>query len=184
MIDFIKELADSRHEGTYLPFYPERVKGYSEAEVDLIASWYNLNIYGQFRQFLLQMGRCSGGLLWGDNFPMYDSRYNLERFKCGQQYLMEDEDYLYLDGIDAVENKLFFLFHQNEQMRRFYVVTAHQDNYILAYYNDSTRLVERSPLDLLGVLKDYVFYETKSCRFSDVGFPEALVDECITGRLL
>lgn len=61
MIDFVKELAACRVEGTQLPFYPERVQGYTEQEVELIAEYCNLSIHGQFREFLLQMGRCSGG---------------------------------------------------------------------------------------------------------------------------
>ncbi|HCU76630.1 MAG TPA: hypothetical protein DGS69_14930 [Acinetobacter baumannii] len=65
MIDFVFELASCRHKDTYLPFYPEHIRGYTEDEVDQIAEIYNLDIHGQFREFLLQMGRCSGGLLWG-----------------------------------------------------------------------------------------------------------------------
>lgn len=185
MTDFVKELASSRFEGTQMPFYPEKVKGYSEAEVDMIASQYNLEIHGQFRQFLTQMGKCSGGLLWGDNFPMYDSRYHAERFKSIQKNLMEDQFYLSFDAaIDAVENKLFFLLHESERTHTFYVATAHPDNYILAYYKDLNNTVEWSELDLLATLKSYVFYETKAWRFSDVECPEARVDKWTTGRLL
>lgn len=74
MTDFVKELSDCRVEGTQLPFYPEKVQGYTEQEVELIAKNLNLDIHGQFRDFLLQIGKCSGGLLLSDEFYMYDYR--------------------------------------------------------------------------------------------------------------
>lgn len=115
---------------------------------------------------------------------MYDPRDTIEYIKNYPKYLMEDEDYLYLDGIDAIENKLFFLFQENEQMRRFYVVTAHPDSYILAYYNDSIRLVERSELDLLETLKSHVHYHTETNRFLYSEITEETVERWSTGRLL
>lgn len=63
MTNFIKELSKCRAYGTRIPFRPESVRGYTEQEIERIGRHYNLNIHGQFRELLLQMGRCSGGLV-------------------------------------------------------------------------------------------------------------------------
>ena len=44
---------------------PELIEGYSEDEIKQIEQKYNIPIQGQFKEFLMIMGRCSGGLLLG-----------------------------------------------------------------------------------------------------------------------
>ena len=125
MIDFVKELAVCRVEGTQLPFYPEKVKGYTDQELELIAVNCNLDIHGQFREFLLQMGKCSGGLLWDDEFYMYNQRWNSRKFLRSQSSEKEDLGYMVTNQgkIDPVEKKIFILTREYETYF-YYLCTA------------------------------------------------------------
>lgn len=44
---------------------PELIQGYTEDEIKEIEQRYNLPIHGQFKEFLMTMGKCSGGLISG-----------------------------------------------------------------------------------------------------------------------
>lgn len=105
MVDFVKELISCRNKNTQLPFFPDKVKGYTENELNLIAKKCNLDIHGQFKDFLLQMGKCSGGLLWDDEFYMYDNKWSSSRFVRSQLSEKEDLGYMLTNHskIDPVE---------------------------------------------------------------------------------
>ena len=45
---------------------PELIEGYTKEEIKQIEQKYNIPIYGQFKELLMTMGKCSGGLLFGD----------------------------------------------------------------------------------------------------------------------
>ncbi|WP_322842839.1 SMI1/KNR4 family protein [Acinetobacter sp. Ag2] len=112
MINFVQELAFCRVEGTQIPFFPEKVKGYTEQEIAEIGKNCNLDIHGQFKEFLLQMGKCSGGLLWGDDFPMYSHRWQALSFKNFQVNERKDENYMSCpSSADPVKIK-YFIFIQ------------------------------------------------------------------------
>ncbi len=46
---------------------PELIEGYTEDEIKQIEQKYNIPIHGQFKELLMTMGKCSGGLLFGDD---------------------------------------------------------------------------------------------------------------------
>ena len=52
---------------------PELIQGYTEDEIKQIEQKYNISIHGQFKELLMTMGKCSGGLLFGDNVYIYDT---------------------------------------------------------------------------------------------------------------
>ena len=43
---------------------PELIQGYTEDEIKQIEQKYNIPIHGQFKELLMTMGKCSGGLLF------------------------------------------------------------------------------------------------------------------------
>ncbi|MBJ9957096.1 SMI1/KNR4 family protein [Acinetobacter courvalinii] len=188
MVDFVSELISCRHEDTHLPFYPEHIQGYTEQEISQIAEIYNLKIHGQFREFLLQMGRCSGGLLWGDSVLMYGPAWEKQKYKDLQQTFVKDEIANPTKGmIDAIENKLFFLTMENECCFFTYLATAREDgrNSVWAL-DDGQPESEFSSTGstLLEYLRWLVKYETKQARFEKkvVNFKQD--KKYITGRLL
>ncbi|MDO5357169.1 MAG: hypothetical protein Q4E77_06710, partial [Conchiformibius sp.] len=46
---------------------PELIQGYTEDEIRQIEQKYDLPIHGQFKELLMTMGKCSGGLLLNDD---------------------------------------------------------------------------------------------------------------------
>ena len=185
MINFVQELAFCRVEGTQIPFFPEKVKGYTEQEIAEIGKNCNLDIHGQFKEFLVQMGKCSGGLLWGDDFPMYSHRWQALSFKNFQVNERKDENYMSCPGsADPVKNKIFYLYSENELTFFYYLFTNNKDDYIWGYYEDENRCVEKTKSTLLEQLKYYVRTSTKNARFIDFNLNEEQIQQNIIGRLL
>lgn len=184
VIDFVKELAACRVEGTQLPFYPEKVKGYTEQEIELIAKNCNLDIHGQFRDFLLQMGKCSGGLLWGDEFYMYSYKWSLKNFLNYQKSAKQDDDMFDKNGkIDPIGKKIFGLTREYETYF-YYLFTDEYDDYVWFLDSADDAVWEKTNETLLDHLKYYVEYKTKQTRFIDFDLTEEQIDGDITGRLL
>ena len=46
---------------------PELIQGYTEDEIKQIELKYDFPIHGQFKELLTTMGKCSDGLLFGDD---------------------------------------------------------------------------------------------------------------------
>lgn len=185
MINFVEELSKCREEGTNIPYYHKLIKGYTEQELAVISKKYNLEITGQFREFLLQMGKCSGGLLWGDDFPMYDHRWGLLSFENFQSNEQNDENYISCPGSkDPIENKIFYLYSENELNFFYYLFTNDRDDYIWGYYEDENRCVEKTQTLLLDQLKYYVRTSTKNGKYIDFNMTEEQIKNHITGRLL
>lgn len=184
MIDFVKELSACRIEDTQLPFYPEKVQGYTEQEVELIAANLNLDIHGQFREFLLQMGKCSGGLLWSDEFYMYNYRAKNDFF-INYQINVKKDDYLFDNHgkLDPIKMKIFYLSREHETYYNF-LLTAENDDFIWSLHDADDSVVEKTNITLLEYLKDYVFQKTKDTRFIDFDLTEEQINRSITGRLL
>lgn len=54
-----------------MTYATEQVCGYTLGELALIESLYDITLTGQFRAFLLEMGRCDGGLIGDDPIILY-----------------------------------------------------------------------------------------------------------------
>ncbi|MEN4981653.1 SMI1/KNR4 family protein [Acinetobacter modestus] len=185
MINFVEELSKCREEGTMIPYFPEWVEGYTEQELAVISKKCNIEITGQFREFLLQMGKCSGGLLWGDDFPMYDHRWKPVNFENFQSNERNDENYISCPSSkDPVKNKIFYLYTENELTFFYYLFTNDRDDYIWGYYEDENRCVEKTQTLLLDQLKYYVRTSTKNGKYIDFNMTEEQIKDNITGRLL
>ncbi len=50
---------------------PELIEGYTEDEIKQIELKYDFPIHGQFKELLMTMGKCSGGILRGDDIYIY-----------------------------------------------------------------------------------------------------------------
>lgn len=184
-IDFIKVLASCRVEGTQLPFFPEKIKGYTEEEINLIAHNCNLYIHGQFREFLLQMGKCSGGLLWGWEFPMYNPYWNPLDFQLFQQNEREDKNYMTsLGALDPIKNKIFYLDSENEGTYFYYLLTINHDDCIWGYYESKNRLFEKTEITLLERLKHIVQEQTRNYQNINFTLTNEQISKYTEGRLL
>lgn len=169
MVDFIEELKKVRHYQTYVPFYPERIKGYTDAEIAQIERDCNIHIHGQFRQLLRQMGRCSGGLIWGLNICMYNYIWRYEKFTRYQNSVLID---FYNDdetrnaweqsNLHPALNKIFIWNSSGESTRCYYLITTEPDDYLWEqdeYENDM--LITKTNLTILDNLREEMEWITR-----------------------
>ncbi len=80
---FIDEIAQGRRYDT------SKLEGYTEEEVGKMEELLHLEFPEDFRCFLLQIGRCDGGLVGEDALNMYKPGMGIGGFLSGQWYLLE-----------------------------------------------------------------------------------------------
>ena len=72
---------------------PELIEGYTEDEIKQIELKYDFPIHGQFKELLMTMGKCSGGILRGDDIYIYrDTRNEYDFSDKFSQEIQNDPD--------------------------------------------------------------------------------------------
>lgn len=74
MTDFIELVATSKR------FNYEYAKGYNDEDIDYIEKLYDINVSGQLRSFLSQIGRCAGNAIGDDQLFFYSQRSVRQQF--------------------------------------------------------------------------------------------------------
>ena len=54
-----------------------RVLGYEEVEIGKIERLYNIDVRGDFRDFMMEIGRCSGGLVNDEAIILYRGTWDV-----------------------------------------------------------------------------------------------------------
>lgn len=67
MNNLIQELLNIKSPYNNFIEHPELIQGYTEDEIKQIEQRHNILIHGQFKELLMTMGKCSGGILLGDD---------------------------------------------------------------------------------------------------------------------
>ncbi|MDO4693791.1 MAG: hypothetical protein Q4A62_04060 [Eikenella sp.] len=190
MTDFIQELSKCRAYGTPVPFRPAAVRGYTEQEIERISRRYNLNIHGQFRQLLLQMGRCSGGLVWSDEITLYDHRWQprlFRQYQAAESQAIRDDAAIqtgYLkSGIHPITHKFFPWRFRNDRAAAYCLVTEERDDYLWHQYDDGFT-IKKTAFTLLEDLRHTVEAVTKRALGLGYGYTEEDFKLFTTGRLL
>jgi len=180
MLSLVDELLQYREPDCPLPFDRGQIQGYSEAELLEISQRCNLSIHGDFRRLLLEMGRCSGGLLWGSYFSIYDQRYTPESFKDMQGIWDEGEPFnpQSTDYRDPVKHQMLVLSAVYENY-----------NYILFTDDNSVWLCDDNELSLRrmpGLFMQHLIYcvEEQNKPWRGVPICDRLVRSQTYGRLL
>lgn len=165
---------------------PELIQGYTEDEIKEIEQRYNLSIHGQFKEFLMTMGKCSGGLLLGREIFIYHSglKPNSDSFGLeNQEFWQYDDNQGFKEQtnyIDLVEYQ-FFEFGDDGESRNYvyFLLTKNQDDIIYQYDTMRETVVAVGTLFdfLLDWRKNYATYITGNER-------SGLFESLTTGRLL
>ena len=71
MSNLIQELLKIKNPYNNFIERPELVQGYTENEIKKIEKKCEFPIHGQFKELLMTMGKCSGGILLGDDIYIY-----------------------------------------------------------------------------------------------------------------
>ncbi len=149
-ISALRELAD---ENSY-------IIGYGAHELRKIEALYNINIQGQFREFMLLAGRCSGGLVGDEPIILYRPAWNVRTQILFQvkllDYLLNARAYDYVG-----KSAKTFCFSWENESRYYYLITEHDDNLVYCY-DENEESVECTGLTLFEYLD--LMYEEESQR--------------------
>ena len=108
----------------YLKKNERKAIGYSEEEITKIEKLYDIEVKGDFREFLKYAGRCDGDLLGDDPIILYRKTWNIQSYLRKNYFNFIDEDYTVLHG-DL--QKKPFIFSIEMETYYFYIRTADDD---------------------------------------------------------
>ena len=108
----------------YLKKNERKAIGYSEEEITKIEKLYDIEVKGDFREFLKYAGRCDGDLLGDDPVILYRQTWNIQSYLRKNYFNFIDEDYTVLHG-DL--QKKPFIFSIEMETYYFYIRTADDD---------------------------------------------------------
>jgi hypothetical protein len=189
MNQLIKMLSSIRSQRNNFIEYLDRIEGYSEKEIIEIEKLNNISVHGQLKELLTTMGKCSGGLIFGDDFYIYryyrNAGFNIQR----QKNLMADEELAinYRENgekLDLAEEQYFEICGENEHANIFFMYTK-DINDIVYEWDENNNIVKK-----FGTLFDYLIrYRKKLGFYSSQGTVRGdeesnLFAELTTGRLL
>lgn len=140
---------------------PELIQGYTEDEIKQIEQKYNLPIHGQFKEFLMTMGKCSGGLVAGSDIYIYretrKSHHFSENFAREIQNDPDCQEFVKnMGNIDLVEKKYFAFAGINEHRFQYFMLLTNQDDAIYEWDTDEDTVRE------FGTLFDFLIWHRES----------------------
>lgn len=189
MSNLVTMLSSIKAEKNYFIEKLEKVNGYSEQEIAEIEKLNNISVHGQLKELLTTMGKCSGGLIFGDDFYIYryyrNAGFNIQR----QKNLMADEELAinYRESgekLDLAEEQYFEICGENEHANIFFMYTK-DINDIVYEWDENSNTVKR-----FGTLFEYLIrYRKRLGSYSSQGTirgdeDPTLFNELTTGRLL
>ncbi len=162
---------------------PELIQGYTEEEIKQIEQKYNFPIHGQFKELLMTMGKCSGGILRGDDIYIYrETRDEYDFSDAMRQEIHEDLDcqefIKNMGNINLVEKKYFAFAGINEHRFQYFMLLANQDDTIYEWDTDEDTVRE------FGTLFDFLKYYRQIIFSRITGKEHNYFKELTTGRLL
>ena len=162
---------------------PELIQGYTEDEIKQIELKYDFPIHGQFKELLMTMGKCSGGLLFSDEIYIYSDSYaNHYLDDYIREVIQEDSDYEYLmqflGNVDLVEKRFVIFAGINEHIIQYFMLTA-DDNDIVYEWDENKETVKA-----FGTLFDFLKYYRKITTSKITGKHNNDFKELTTGHLL
>ena len=160
---------------------PELIEGYTEDEIKQIELKYDFPIHGQFKELLMTMGKCSGGILRGDDIYI-DTRneyYFSDKFSQEIQNDPDCQEFIKnMGNINLVEKRYFVLAGINEHRFQYFMLLKNHDDIIYEWDTDTNEVKE------FGTLFDFLKYYRQITISPITGEKNNDFKELTTGRLL
>ena len=121
----------------YLKKNERKAIGYSEEEITKIEKLYDIEVKGDFREFLKYAGRCDGDLLGDDPVILYRQTWSIQSYLRKNYFNFIDEDYTVLHG-DL--QKKPFIFSIEMETYYFYIRTADDDLKVYCFDENEEKL--------------------------------------------
>ena len=183
MNDLVQTLLSIKNPRNNFIERPELIQGYTEDEIKQIEQKYNIPIHGQFKELLMTMGKCSGGILLEDNIYIYSNNYtNHYLDDYIREVIQEDSDYEYLmkflGNVDLVEKRFLIFAGINEHIIQYFMLAA-DDNDIVYEWDENKETVKA-----FGTLFDFLKYYRQITTSKITGKHHNDFKELTTGHLL
>ncbi|MFJ2986493.1 SMI1/KNR4 family protein [Collimonas sp. NPDC087041] len=125
------------------------VIGYTENEINKIEALYDIKVKGEFRDFMLQMGRSDGGLIGDDPIVLYRPAWTVRGQILFQINLFNSlQEYGAWDQINKP-----FSFSRESETQYYYLQTEKNDG-LVYHFDENAGSVECTNLTFLEYLLD------------------------------
>ncbi len=137
---------------------PELIEGYTEDEIKQIEQKYNFPIHGQFKEFLMMMGKCSGGLVAGSEIYTYSTGTEYSFGEQARIDLYNDPDCKYFIDIigNVVERKMISIAGINEHIVGYFMLAADKNDIVYEWDTNEDTVRE------FGTLFDFLIWHRES----------------------
>ncbi|URD67674.1 SMI1/KNR4 family protein [Conchiformibius steedae DSM 2580] len=159
---------------------PELIQGYTEDEIKQIEQKYNFPVHGQFKELLMTMGKCSGGLLFGEDIYIYKSGVEYYFGESSRVELINDQDcqaFICAVG-DVVKRKIITVAGINENIVSYFMFASDDNDMVYEWDENEETLKE------FGTLFDFLKYYRQITICPITGESNNDFKELTTGRLL
>jgi len=140
-----------------------RTLGYSAVELDRIERLYNITITGDFRDFMLEIGRCSGGLMSDESIIRYRNAWDIRTQLLTQFVFFND---LQDAGLYNLLQPQPFLFSIERETRYYFLFTGGFNPDSVFCYDESTKMLTETGLTFLEYIQALV--RANNLEMSDV----------------
>lgn len=144
--------------------YPEleidisKIKGYTGDEIQKIERLYDIKVTGQLREFLMCMGRCSGGFFGDDSLLFYRDSLSIRSQILFQFTLREDLGSL--QYWELVTKKPFLVSFEN-QTQYYFLLTESDAPDLVYHYDENEDTVEATHWTFYEHIKNLVDIDTR-----------------------
>jgi hypothetical protein len=121
--------------------------GYSSDELDKVARLYDINLQGQLKLFLADMGKSDGGLIGDSMIQLYRPSWKV------REHLLFQLDFfnqMQEEGFYDFLNKPF-VFSLVSETQYYFIQTSLND--VVCHYDSNAETVKETEWDLVGFLK-------------------------------
>ena len=149
--------ADNTKMGPAAPVYQDLCEGYNDKELAKIEEIYNINITGQFKAFMKEMGRCSGGLVGWEPILLYHYLLSgIEKFSIFHEGCYEN---MVEYGLEIYnQNKPFCFSCENENLY-YFMMTGSDDPELVYCLDDNVGIVSCAGMQFIDYMKDVIIRE-------------------------
>ena len=127
--------------------------GYSEQELKKLEKLYDININGQFREFMLLAGRCDGGIFGDDPIILYRQSWGVRGQILFQVNFLESLQEIHAYDYIGKGGGLAFCFSLEHETQYYFIITNNADN-LVYHYNEGLETVECTNLTFYEYLDD------------------------------
>ena len=133
----------------------KQVEGYSLSEIKRIEKLYDITIQGDFLEFMLKMGRCSGGLIGDDPIILYKEQRSVRSQILFQLITL---DFLH-DNHYEMRAQQPFCFSWESETQYLFILTQSEDQRVYGYDENEEAIYETGKTFEEYILAVYEYYE-------------------------